>query len=129
MAAYFKPTSLTAAVEALSDGSWTLLAGGTDVFPAKAGEAAWGRQRDDAVIDLSGLSELAGISRDAAGIRIGAGVTWSDLLAADLPADFAALRAAAREVGGRQIQNRGTLVGNICNASPAAARWSSCSTR
>jgi CO/xanthine dehydrogenase FAD-binding subunit len=52
--------------------------------------------------------------------RIGALATWSDIISADLPASFDGLKLAAAEVGGVQIQNRGTLVGNICNASPAA---------
>jgi CO/xanthine dehydrogenase FAD-binding subunit len=47
-------------------------------------------------------------------------VTWSELIAADLPPVFGGLKAAAREVGSIQIQNRGTLAGNLCNASPAA---------
>jgi CO/xanthine dehydrogenase FAD-binding subunit len=51
---------------------------------------------------------------------LGATTTWSELLAADLPPAFDGLRQAAREVGGRQIQNAGTLAGNLCNASPAA---------
>ena len=52
--------------------------------------------------------------------RIGALTTWSDLLRQPLPALFDGLKLAAREVGGMQIQNAGTLGGNICNASPAA---------
>ncbi|MEC7655138.1 MAG: FAD binding domain-containing protein, partial [Pseudomonadota bacterium] len=54
------------------------------------------------------------------GHRIGGRVTWSDIVRADLPDYFDGLRLAAREVGGVQIQNRGTVAGNICNASPAA---------
>jgi CO/xanthine dehydrogenase FAD-binding subunit len=51
---------------------------------------------------------------------LGATTTWSELLAADLPPLFDGLKQAARQVGGRQIQNAGTLAGNLCNASPAA---------
>jgi CO/xanthine dehydrogenase FAD-binding subunit len=46
--------------------------------------------------------------------------TWSDLIAAKLPPFFDGYKQAAREVGGMQIQNAGTLAGNLCNASPAA---------
>src|SRR3546814_19996932 len=45
---------------------------------------------------------------------------WSDIVAADLPPLFDALKQSAREIGGRQIQNAGTVAGNLCNASPAA---------
>jgi N-methylhydantoinase B len=51
--------------------------------------------------------------------RLGCLVTWTDVLRAELPPAFDGLRAAAREVGGMQIQNRGTIVGNLCTASPA----------
>ena len=56
----------------------------------------------------------------SAGWSIGAATTWSDVLRADLPPLFDALKQAAREVGGVQIQNAGTVAGNLCNASPAA---------
>ena len=49
-----------------------------------------------------------------------AATTWSEIAAANLPPAFDALRQAAREVGSIQIQNRGTIAGNLCNASPAA---------
>ena len=54
------------------------------------------------------------------GWTIGATTTWTDVVRADLPPLFDALKAAAREVGGVQIQNTGTVAGNVCNASPAA---------
>ena len=56
----------------------------------------------------------------AGGLRIGACTTWSAIRDAALPPAFDALRAAAAEVGGGQIQNAGTIGGNLCNASPAA---------
>ncbi|MEP7228102.1 MAG: FAD binding domain-containing protein, partial [Gemmatimonadales bacterium] len=46
--------------------------------------------------------------------------TWTDLIETPLPPAFDALKLAASQVGGRQIQNAGTVVGNVCNASPAA---------
>lgn len=88
------------------------MAGGTDVYPTEAGRAIAGD-----VIDITGLAELRGISRTDRGVRIGACVSWAEIAAGDLPM---ALRQAARVVGGRQIQNAGTIGGNLCNASPAA---------
>lgn len=115
MALYLRPDSLEEALAALSAQRLTVLAGGTDFYPARVG-----RPPDEDVLDVTALEGLRGI-RDA-GDRwiVGAGVTWSDLIAADLPACFDGLEAAAREVGGLQVQNAGTLVGNLCNASPAA---------
>ena len=72
------------------------------------------------VLDISRVAELKGIGLSADTVTIGGGVTWSELVAADLPAGFDGLKAAALEVGSVQIQNRGTLAGNLCNASPAA---------
>jgi CO/xanthine dehydrogenase FAD-binding subunit len=60
------------------------------------------------------------VSVDGACVRIGAATTWSDIARADLPPAFDALKTAARDVGAIQIQNRGTIAGNLCNGSPAA---------
>jgi CO/xanthine dehydrogenase FAD-binding subunit len=60
------------------------------------------------------------VSVDGACVRIGAATTWSDIARADLPPAFDALKVAARDVGAVQIQNRATIAGNLCNASPAA---------
>jgi CO/xanthine dehydrogenase FAD-binding subunit len=116
MAEYHRPAHLEEATEALARRPWTVLAGGTDFYPARVGRAI-----DEDVLDVTGIAALRGISADPAGWRIGATTTWSDLLAAiELPPLFDALKQAAREVGGRQIQNAGTVAGNLCNASPAA---------
>jgi CO/xanthine dehydrogenase FAD-binding subunit len=53
-------------------------------------------------------------------VRIGGLTTWTEVLRTPLPRCFDALKAAARELGSVQIQNRGTVAGNLCNASPAA---------
>jgi N-methylhydantoinase B len=96
-----------------------VLAGGTDVYPAKAARAGWGDMRHKDILDISALRELRGIADEGERWRIGALTTWSDIIRAELPPLFDGLELAAREVGGAQIQNRGTLAGNICTASPA----------
>jgi CO/xanthine dehydrogenase FAD-binding subunit len=72
------------------------------------------------VLDVTAVGELRGIRQDSRGFRIGACTSWSEIRDAALPPAFDALRAAAAEVGGRQIQNAATIGGNLCNASPAA---------
>jgi CO/xanthine dehydrogenase FAD-binding subunit len=114
MGAYLRPSRLEDALTALAR-PYAVLAGGTDFYPARVGRAI-----DEDVLDIGGIAVLRGISGDAAGWRLGATTTWSELLETDLPPLFDGLMQAAREVGGRQIQNAGTLAGNLCNASPAA---------
>ncbi len=92
-----------------------ILAGGTDFYPA-LGE----RLPQGDVVDITALGEIRGISFEPEHIRIGGLTTWTDVIRTPLPRCFAALKAAAREVGSVQIQNRGTVAGNLCNASPAA---------
>lgn len=115
-----RPHTLHEALALLAAGAAWPLAGGTDIYPARAAALAWLRPEAGALLDLSGITGLDAIEATEAGWRIGALVTWSQLLAAPLPPAFDALKAAARQVGGVQVQNRGTLVGNLCNASPAA---------
>ena len=98
----------------------TVLAGGTDVYPAKAARAGWGDMRHKPICSTSpAVPGLRGIAEEARRWRIGALTTWTDVIRAELPPLFDGLKLAAREVGGVQIQNRGTLAGNICTASPA----------
>ncbi|WP_075221768.1 FAD binding domain-containing protein [Acuticoccus yangtzensis] len=112
--ATLRPVTIDDALAALAAGPGKLLAGGTDVY------AAAGPRLAGPVVDLSRVAGLSTIEAGADGWRIGAGVTWSALRAAPLPSAFDALKAAAAEVGSVQIQNRATLAGNLCNASPAA---------
>ena len=119
MLAYHRPRSMLEALQLRASGDMIVLAGGTDVYPAKAQRTAWGDMRQPAVLDIAALSELGHIVEAHDHWRLGALVTWSDLVRADVPPLFDGLKAAARAIGGRQIQNRGTLVGNICTASPA----------
>lgn len=112
---YLRPTELSEALRALRSAPLAVLAGGTDFYPARVGRAI-----DEDVLDITAIASLRGISAGAQGWRLGATTTWSELLDTRLPQLFDGLKQAAREVGGRQIQNAGTLAGNLCNASPAA---------
>lgn len=114
MGAYLRPRDLDEALSALAR-PHVVLAGGTDFYPARVG-----RTIDEDVLDIGGIAGLRGITADDKGWRLGATTTWSELIEADLPPAFDGLKQAARAVGGRQIQNAGTLAGNLCNASPAA---------
>ena len=114
MAEYLRPHRLEEALGVLQR-PFTVLAGGTDFYPARVG-----RSIDEDVLDISAIADLRGIARGPAGWRLGATTTWGELIAADLPPLFDGLKQAAREVGGRQIQNAGTIAGNLCNASRAA---------
>ncbi|MEQ8966590.1 MAG: FAD binding domain-containing protein [Azospirillaceae bacterium] len=125
MAVYHRPTTLGEALDRLAEASaagapLTVLAGGTDVYPHRANAAGWGRPWPDRLLDISGIADLRGFRVTPDAVEIGALATWSEVIAADLPPWFEALRQAGREVGGRQIQNAATLAGNLCNASPAA---------
>ncbi|WPZ35198.1 FAD binding domain-containing protein [Thalassobaculum sp. OXR-137] len=115
MSRYLRPRNLDEALRELAEDRWTVLAGGTDHFPARAIH-----DRDEDILDITALEALKGIERTAAGLRIGAAATWRAVIDADLPPACDGLKAAAREIGGAQIQNRGTVGGNLCNASPAA---------
>ncbi|HUO26663.1 MAG TPA: xanthine dehydrogenase family protein subunit M [Candidatus Aquilonibacter sp.] len=112
---YLKPKTLGEAVSLLAATGGQILSGGTDFYPA-LGE----RLPQGSIVDVSGLREIRGISIATDHIRIGGLTTWSEIIRSPLPRCFDALKAAAREVGSVQIQNRGTVAGNLCNASPAA---------
>ena len=115
---YARPRALGEALQLRESGA-QIVAGGTDFYPARVGRPLY--DRDAAcVLDLTGLTELCGIREEVSQFRIGALTSWTEIAEAPLPAQFYCLQAAAREVGGRQIQNRGTIGGNLCNASPAA---------
>ena len=112
---YLRPRTLREAVEALAAPEVRILAGGTDFYPALGDrKPAW------PVLDLTAIPELRGIEIGPERIRIGAAATWTEVIRTPLPRAFDALKAAAREVGSVQIQNRATVAGNLCNASPAA---------
>ncbi|MDP1747818.1 MAG: FAD binding domain-containing protein, partial [Reyranella sp.] len=114
MGDYVRPSRLEEALSALVR-PHTVLAGGTDFYPARVGCTI-----DEDILDITAIASLRGISTTTTGWRLGATTSWRELIEADLPPLFDGLKQAAREVGGRQIQNAVTLAGNLCNASPAA---------
>lgn len=107
--------SIASALSLLAMPGTGILAGGTDWYPALGDRSPPARVVD--VMRIAGFDELL---HGESGTRIGAGVTWTRIIDEPLPGAFDALKAAAREVGSVQIQNTATLVGNLCNASPAA---------
>jgi CO/xanthine dehydrogenase FAD-binding subunit len=115
------PKSLTDAYAALAgssaDDPLTPIAGGTDVMVRITGEIGEPPAR---MLDLWRLDELRGISSDGGAISIGALTTYTDIRrSAACREHLPALVEAAATIGAAQIQNRGTLGGNIANASPA----------
>ena len=112
---YFRPGTLDEAVQVLAAHGGQILSGGTDFFPALGD-----RRVTSPVLDVSGIAQIKGITLEPDSVRIGGLTTWSEVIATPLPRSFDALKSAAREIGAIQIQNRGTVAGNLCNASPAA---------
>lgn len=98
-------------------GAWRVFAGGTDLMVLmEAGKLPPARY-----LSLWNVPELRGVLTSAELVTIGALTTYTDVLQnATLAAEFPLLCAAARETGGVATQNRGTIGGNIANASPAA---------
>ena len=115
---YHRPTELADALEWLDENlpnNARVAAGCTDLFPATAQT-----RLDGPILDITAIDDLRGIQQRQDTWRFGATTTWSDIIKADLPPAFDGLKLAAKEVGSIQIQNSGTIGGNICNASPAA---------
>jgi CO/xanthine dehydrogenase FAD-binding subunit len=112
---YLRPTTLDEALHALAESRGKILSGGTDFFPSLGDAPMMGP-----VVDISAVEEIRGIRSAPEVIHIGGRTTWTEIAGAKLPRGLAGLQAAAREVGSVQIQNFGTVAGNLCNASPAA---------
>jgi xanthine dehydrogenase small subunit len=113
----FQPKSLADALKMLRDeGPLTPLAGCTDLYVA----LNFGTLKETRFLNLWGLEELRTIASRGGRLAIGALATYTDLVRSPLVRRrLPMLAAAAREVGGVQIQNRGTIGGNVVNASPA----------
>jgi len=115
MTSYLRPVKLKDALDRLRRDRPRILAGGTDLYPSAETAALPGEW-----LDVTALPELRGIEMQADHWRVGGATTWSELLAAKLPPLFDGLKCAAGQIGGLQVQNSGTIAGNLCNASPAA---------
>lgn len=116
---YFRPRSLEEALEILASRAEEVrpLAGGTDILV----RAKDGLEDRAALFDLTGVPEIRGIEEKDDHLWIGAATTHTEMLRSAAVARAApALPLACAVIGGPQIRNRGTLGGNLANASPAA---------
>jgi xanthine dehydrogenase small subunit len=111
------PVTLDEAYASLAEAPARPIAGGTDLMVALTGELG---EPPDRVLDLWGLDELRGITLDGSDVVLGALTTYTDIRRSALCREhLPALVEASATIGAAQIQNRGTLGGNIANASPA----------
>lgn len=115
---YIAPQTLDDAVQALSnhpDGK--LLAGGTDLLVRMRSDMA----DPEAIIDIKRISGMRDMVQEEGGWRIGAAVSGAEMGEnAALVADWPGVVEATNLIGSTQVQGRCTMVGNLCNASPAA---------
>jgi CO/xanthine dehydrogenase FAD-binding subunit len=115
---YAAPTTLAEVLQALAERNATVLAGGTDILPR------WARgltMPPAAVVSLRRVTDLKGVERNGAEVRVGACTRMSEIASdAIIAAAAPVLACAAGRVACAQIRNRATIGGNLCNASPAA---------
>jgi len=116
---YIRPKSLADAVQIYrTTPGCRPLAGGTDLMVMLHARTV--RPEPRAVLDLWSLAELKGVRRVQDMVEIGAAESYTGIIGSkDVQQYLPALAAAARTIGAAQIQNRGTLGGNLANASPA----------
>ena len=113
------PTSLSEALSVLAGepGVWRPFAGGTDLMVLLES----GKLLHKNYLNIWNLAELRGITATSDHLTLGAHTTYTEVQADPiLREEFPMLCQAASETGGLAIQNRGTIGGNIANASPAA---------
>lgn len=117
---YLSPTTLSEALELLEKygGDAKILAGGTDLLVDLRGRLI----KPKAVIDIKNIPELRVLEyREGEGLRVGAAVTFRNILEHEaVKRRYGVLWEACETIGDPLLRNRATLVGNICNASPAA---------
>jgi len=114
---YVRVASVPDLLEALRDDGAAVLAGGTDLLVKMHA----GLLSADLLVDISDLAALRGVSETAGRIEIKAATPAEDLIASELIRErLPMLATVLRRLGSVQIRNRGTLGGNLVNASPAA---------
>ena len=118
---YLRPRTLSEAVQLYrTTPGCRPLAGGTDLMVMLHARTLRPEPRGGAVLDLWSLAELKGVRRHGDMLEIGAAEPYTGIIgSAEAEQHLPALVAAARTIGAAQIQNRGTLGGNLANASPA----------
>ncbi len=114
---FLSPKNLNEALKLKSDHpDFTVLAGGTDACTLINSDIL----KPKGLINILGIKELSEIKENGDFLEIGALVTHTKIIESRLVSKFLpALATACRTVGARQIQNRGTIGGNVMNASPA----------
>lgn len=123
---YIKPGSLSEASQflALHAGEARPLMGGTDIF-VRMRDRDW---QDKYLVDVKGLDGMNSISFEPArGLTIGSSVNMNRVIASsEVKMHYSLLAEAAGTVASYQLRNRATIVGNICNASPAGDTIGAC---
>ncbi|HWD03384.1 MAG TPA: xanthine dehydrogenase family protein subunit M [Amycolatopsis sp.] len=115
---FLRPASLAEALADVAARPGAVpIAGGTDVM-VELNFDRRDRHRPEALLDLTGVPELAEWSTSDGSVRLGAGVSYSRVIA-ELGETLPGLAMASRTVGSPQIRNRGTVGGNLGTASPA----------
>jgi CO/xanthine dehydrogenase FAD-binding subunit len=116
---FIRPRSLADAVQIYrATPGCRPLAGGTDLMVMLHARTV--RPAPVAVLDLWSLAELKGVRLVKDAVEVGAAESYTGIIGSkDVQQHLPALAAAARTIGAAQIQNRGTLGGNLANASPA----------
>lgn len=123
---YIKPASLVEASQFLAEhaGQARPFSGGTDTF-VRMRDGVW---KEKYVVDVKHLDGMDALSFDSEnGLRIGASVTMNRVIASpEINQHYPVLAQAARTVASYQLRSRATVVGNICNASPAGDTIGAC---
>jgi len=114
---YVRPASLADAARALSSANATAIAGGHTLIPTLKQRLG----KPGVLVDLSGIPELKGISRDGSALVIGAATTHAEVASsAEVRSSIPALAKLAEGIGDPQVRHRGTIGGSVANNDPAA---------
>jgi carbon-monoxide dehydrogenase medium subunit len=115
---YEAPSSTKAAVSLLAKerGKAAILAGGTDLLVRMKG----GFIEPDLIVDIKRIPAMSQIKQTASGFQVGAAVSGNELGKSIVKKAWPGVVEAANLIGSKQVQGRCTMVGNMCNASPAA---------